>query len=46
VLTIPRARVEDIVRAALAKVEGEESVRQMIERGERTQDIFDKTGIM
>jgi len=46
VLVIPGAHVEAIVRLALAKVEGEAKVRGMIERGERTQAIFDSTGIM
>jgi regulator of RNase E activity RraA len=46
VLAIPRNHVEEIVRLALAKLEGEERVRQMIEKGERTQAIFEKTGIM
>jgi len=36
----------DIVRQALAKVDGEDTVRRMIEAGHGTQDIFDKTGIM
>jgi regulator of RNase E activity RraA len=46
VLVIPEAHVDDIVRLAFAKVDGEENVRRMIEAGERTQAIFDKTGIM
>jgi regulator of RNase E activity RraA len=46
VLAIPRDHVEDIVRLALAKLDGEERVRRMIEEGERTQEIFEKTGIM
>ena len=46
VLVIPRDHVEVIVRLALAKVEGEAKVRGMIERGGRTQAIFDSTGIM
>jgi regulator of RNase E activity RraA len=46
VLVVPKERVADIVRLALAKVEGEERVRVMIEQGETTQAIFDKTGIM
>lgn len=46
VLVIPGDHAADIVALALEKVEGEESVRQMIERGERTEDIFGKTGIM
>jgi regulator of RNase E activity RraA len=46
VLVIPRARADEIVSAALEKVEGEEAVRLMIERGESTEAIFGKTGIM
>lgn len=46
VLAIPKAHLANIVQAALVKVEGEDSVREMIERGERTQAIFDSTGIM
>jgi regulator of RNase E activity RraA len=46
VLVIPRARADEIVSAALEKVEGEEAVRLMIEKGESTEAIFGKTGIM
>lgn len=46
VLAIPRDHVDDIVHLALAKVEGEEAVRRMIEAGERTEEIFARTGIM
>lgn len=46
VVVVPADHAADIVALALEKVEGEESVRQMIERGERTEDIFGKTGIM
>lgn len=46
VLLIPKDHAADIVRSALAKVEGEESVRRMIEAGEPTETIFAKTGIM
>ena len=46
VLAIPRAVAADIVRAATAKADGEEAVRQMILRGENTAAAFDKTGIM
>jgi regulator of RNase E activity RraA len=46
VLVIPRDRATDIVRLALAKVDGEASVRRMIEQGEKTQAIFDRIGIM
>ncbi len=46
VLLIPGDKAEDIVRAALAKVDGEDGVRRAIEAGEPTQDIFARTGIM
>ncbi|EWY39622.1 demethylmenaquinone methyltransferase [Skermanella stibiiresistens SB22] len=46
VLAIPREHAAEIVALALEKVEGEEAVRVMIERGDRTEDIFGRTGIM
>jgi regulator of RNase E activity RraA len=46
VLVIPKQHLEAVVEAALAKVEGEEEVRRLIEKGEGTQAIFDRTGIM
>lgn len=46
VLAVPRDHVAEIIRLALAKLDGEERVRQMIEKGERTEAIFEKTGIM
>jgi regulator of RNase E activity RraA len=46
VLLIPKAHVADIIRAALAKVAGEDTVRQMMERGETAETVFGKTGIM
>jgi regulator of RNase E activity RraA len=46
VLTIPVEHLADIVNAALAKVDGEANVRRMILAGERTEDVFTKTGIM
>ena len=46
VLAIPRDHLADIVRLALAKVDGEEAVRRMIEDGGRAGDIFKETGIM
>ena len=46
VLIIPSADVADIVQAALAKAEGEDGVRRMIEAGEPTEGIFARTGIM
>jgi regulator of RNase E activity RraA len=46
VLTIPGEHAADIVRLALEKVEGEKKVQRMIEQGEPTQSVFDRTGIM
>ncbi|MCP4386267.1 MAG: RraA family protein [Hyphomicrobiales bacterium] len=46
VVVIPSDSVEEVVAAALAKVDGEDNVRRMIEAGESTEDIFAKTGIM
>ena len=46
VLVIPRAHAADIVRQAVAKVAGEESVRQMILGGEGAGAVFSRTGIM
>lgn len=46
VLVVPRGRVAEVVDAALAKVEGEDAVRHMIEAGEATDAVFRKTGIM
>jgi regulator of RNase E activity RraA len=46
VLAVPRAHVNAVIQAALAKVAGEAAVRGMIEAGERTEAIYAKTGIM
>ena len=46
VLVIPGEHLADIVAAALAKVDGEASVRRMILAGNSTEDVFNKTGIM
>lgn len=46
VVVVPGTTAESVIRLALAKVEGEDAVRGMIERGERTADVFKKTGIM
>lgn len=46
VLVVPKAHLSDIVRHALDKVSGEDAVRQQIEQGRRTEDIFNDTGIM
>ncbi len=46
VLTVPKADVADIVRAAAIKVAGEDKVRDMILAGRSTGGIFEETGIM
>lgn len=46
VVVIPKGSVDVIVREALAKVDGESNVREMIDAGETTESIFAKTGIM
>jgi regulator of RNase E activity RraA len=46
VVIIPKAAAAEVVAAALAKVRGESDVRDAIMRGEPTQAIFDRTGIM
>lgn len=46
VVVIPAAHAGDVVARALAKVEGEDSVRRAIEAGEETQSVFQRTGIM
>lgn len=46
VLTVPAEHVTGILRLALEKVAGEDDVRRLIESGEGTQSIFDRTGIM
>jgi regulator of RNase E activity RraA len=46
VLVVPRDHVADILRLALAKVDGEARVRDMIDAGESTASVFEKTGIM
>ena len=46
VLVVPKGSVQDVLEAALAKVAGEDNVRRSILQGERTEDIFRRTGIM
>ncbi|MFC3124912.1 RraA family protein [Pseudoroseomonas globiformis] len=46
VVIVPRAAEEEVLRAALAKVQGEGQVRAMIEAGQSTAEIFARTGIM
>ena len=46
VVVIPQQHLEDIVADALAKVRGEATVRERIARGDRTETIFEQTGIM
>lgn len=46
VVIIPAARLDEVIELALAKVDGEERVRTMIEAGGATEKIFEETGIM
>ncbi|WP_421723043.1 RraA family protein [Bauldia sp.] len=46
VVVIPKDALDEVIAAALAKVDGEDNVRKMIEAGETTEEIFAKTGIM
>lgn len=46
VLVVPAANLADVVAAALAKVDAEEDVREMIGDRRSTQAIFDETGVM
>jgi regulator of RNase E activity RraA len=46
VLVVPAAHVQDIIQAAIAKVQGEGRARAMLERGMTTEAIFAETGIM
>jgi regulator of RNase E activity RraA len=46
VVVIPAAHLEDVVAAAVAKVDGEERVRGMIQSGTSTEAIWAKIGIM
>jgi regulator of RNase E activity RraA len=46
VVIVPKHDVGDIVAAAFAKLEGENAVRAMIERGESAEAAFAETGIM
>jgi regulator of RNase E activity RraA len=46
VAIIPKGAADETIRLALAKVDGENLVRRMIEAGETSQAAFAKTGIM
>jgi 4-hydroxy-4-methyl-2-oxoglutarate aldolase len=46
VVIVPTDAAAEVVRLALAKVEGENVVRRMIEEGHSSQDAFAATGIM
>ncbi len=45
-VVIPSEHLETIVADALAKVRGEDGVREMIAKGQRTEAIYAQTGIM
>jgi len=46
VVVVLKDSVEEVLAAALAKVAGEENVRRLILSGDRTEQIFRRTGIM
>lgn len=46
VVIVPAGMVADVVRDAIAKVDGEDHVRRQIEAGEPTASVFARTGIM
>ena len=46
VVIIPKAQAEAVVADAVAKVEAEERVRDMIGQGQSTQSIFETMGVM
>jgi regulator of RNase E activity RraA len=46
VVVVPRSIEEDVLRAALAKVEGEDRTRDALRRGEKLADVFARHGIL
>ncbi len=46
VVVVPRAIEDEILRAALAKVEGEDETRAALARGEKLADVFARLGIL
>lgn len=46
VVAVPRARIEEVIAAALEKVRGENRVREAIEQGMSTVEAFETYGIM
>ena len=46
VVVIPRAIEEQVIAAALAKVEGEDATRAALERGEKLAEVFARLGIL
>jgi regulator of RNase E activity RraA len=46
VVVVPRAIEDDILRAAFAKVEGEDRTREALARGEKLADVFARHGIL
>lgn len=46
VVVIPRDRLEETVRAALEKVEAENSSRKMLEEGYLLRDVYDRFGVL
>jgi regulator of RNase E activity RraA len=46
VVVVPRSIEDDVLRAALAKVEGEDRTRDALRRGEKLADVFARHGIL
>jgi regulator of RNase E activity RraA len=46
VVVIPRGRLQATVEAALAKVEGENASRRMLEEGYLLRDVYDRYGVL
>ena len=44
VVVVPRSIEDDVLRAALAKVEGEDRTRDALRRGEKLADVFARHG--
>jgi 4-hydroxy-4-methyl-2-oxoglutarate aldolase len=46
IVVIPRERLEETVEKALAKVEGENHSREMLQQGYMLRDVYDKFGVL
>ena len=46
IVVVPRARLAEVVAAALAKVEGENQSREMLRQGHLLRDVYDRYGVL